>query len=480
MEQILGRILRLPYTRRNAQDILNISYVITSSNNFQSTLENVIAGLNNAGFSNKDYRLGTLHEIATTAPVPIPSETDADIVSSEQIDDDVSVDTEKIKAKLDESTADTVSSANIVANEMLNQALEQTKQYEEAVQASDNPNYTTAPPDVKQFMSTITLSAEFALEVSQLLLPQFFMPQNISWLPGDSKTLLTKEALTERFTLRGKDTDIDFSSIDAEIARIDIDENAENIPKAFRLEGIANQHFQEWFNSLTSETKRRQCEDAIVNRLNKINYLSHKELVNYVRRVIDMLSPEQLEDLQQSTHVYIAKIKKKINALVEAHSEKEFFLWVEQGKVSCESSYAFPGSISPLRHTSKFSSSLYTSEEAMNEWEEEVVWRLLGTGDIRWWHRNISRKGFNINGFINHYPDIIAMTKGGKILAIEPKGDYLDNDESRQKAKLGKVWQNEANKSGDKYRYYMVFQNKDLKIDGAVKFERLLEIVRGL
>ena len=32
------------------------------------------------------------------------------------------------------------------------------------------------------------------------------------------------------------------------------------------------------------------------------------------------------------------------------------------------------------------------------------------------------------------HPDIIVMTNGGKVLLIETKGDYLDNDESKEKA----------------------------------------------
>ena len=41
---------------------------------------------------------------------------------------------------------------------------------------------------------------------------------------------------------------------------------------------------------------------------------------------------------------------------------------------------------------------------------------------IRWWHRNIARTGFAINGFINHYPDFIVRTRSGKIGIIEAKG----------------------------------------------------------
>ena len=56
VEQILGRVLRLPDTKKNPSNVLNLSYVITCSANFYQTLDKVVVGLNNAGFSSKDYR----------------------------------------------------------------------------------------------------------------------------------------------------------------------------------------------------------------------------------------------------------------------------------------------------------------------------------------------------------------------------------------------------------------------------------------
>ena len=56
-------------------------------------------------------------------------------------------------------------------------------------------------------------------------------------------------------------------------------------------------------------------------------------------------------------------------------------------------------------------------------------------------------------------------------------GDHLENTESRQKVEIGTAWQNMAGKD---YRYYMVFKEKDLNVKGAVRFDRFMEIVRGL
>ena len=46
VEQILGRILRLPHTSQHTQSALNMSYVLTSSNDFNNTVAHIVKGLN--------------------------------------------------------------------------------------------------------------------------------------------------------------------------------------------------------------------------------------------------------------------------------------------------------------------------------------------------------------------------------------------------------------------------------------------------
>jgi type III restriction enzyme len=151
---------------------------------------------------------------------------------------------------------------------------------------------------------------------------------------------------------------------------------------------------------------------------------------------------------------------------------------IEQSKIICEPSFAFKEMISPLDNTSTISKSLYTAEEGnMNDFEYKAITSIAALPNIKWWHRNISRNEFCINGFINHYPDFIVMTTSGRIIVIETKGDHLENFETRQKIKLGRAWQN-AN--SDKFRYYMVFQNKDLNIDGAYHLDSFMDIIKEL
>ena len=70
VEQILGRVLRLPYTKQNTSKFLNLSYVLTSSNDFHATITKVIQGLNDAGFSSKDYRVAEEKPVVEPTPKP--------------------------------------------------------------------------------------------------------------------------------------------------------------------------------------------------------------------------------------------------------------------------------------------------------------------------------------------------------------------------------------------------------------------------
>jgi type III restriction enzyme len=76
--QILGRVLRMPYTRKHSVELLNLSYVFTASSQFQSTLNQVVAGLNKAGFSKRDYREVNLSAMPEPQP-PSPSGVQQDL-----------------------------------------------------------------------------------------------------------------------------------------------------------------------------------------------------------------------------------------------------------------------------------------------------------------------------------------------------------------------------------------------------------------
>ena len=71
----------------------------------------------------------------------------------------------------------------------------------------------------------------------------------------------------------------------------------------------------------------------------------------------------------------------------------------------------------------------------------------------------------------------MVMTKAGKLVLVEFKGDDRDNSNSRMKLELGRQWQAQA---GANYRYFMVFKSTDLGISGAYRLDEFAEIMKEL
>jgi len=82
VEQIVGRILRLPYTEKHSQPLLNMSYVLTCSNDFSATVQNVIKGLNRAGFSEREFRVGSEAEPEPEKPEKTPAQQSIDDIQT--------------------------------------------------------------------------------------------------------------------------------------------------------------------------------------------------------------------------------------------------------------------------------------------------------------------------------------------------------------------------------------------------------------
>ena len=190
------------------------------------------------------------------------------------------------------------------------------------------------------------------------------------------------------------------------------------------------------------------------------------------------MTDDELALMETSISVYAKKIQTKIDGLEEIYRSRQFKKWIDSGKIVCQDSYALNEVITPSDTIESIPCSLYEAEKNdMNKFERKVVDVIVGTDNIRWWHRIIERKDFRINGYFNHYPDFMVMTKSGKLILVEAKGDYLDGDDSKAKLDLGRKWQEQA---GRLYRYFMVFENKELGMDGAYTLDKFADMMKEI
>ena len=476
VEQILGRVLRLPYTKQSTSKFLNLSYVLTSSNDFHATISKVIQGLNDAGFSDKDYRIAEEKSVVEPAPKPVQQEITlkSPIANVEEF---LEFDSSALKAIIDERKQ---SDKPITAiDDMLASAEAKSDTYEEELKNLQSEPLSDLPLEIRSKVTTYRMYDKFKDEALALEIPQFYFQSENSlfaFLEGGYQELVSKEFLSDGFTLKDKGVDIDFCAATESVAEIDVNKN--ETPKYRFMQEAESEYFKEMFKNQTPESRIKNCKYQIKQILEKSDFVAGSELTAYIDRVVENMNGDELTALEKNVHGFATKIKDKINKLLDVHRRERFKHLLETGKIECLPSFKLKSEINPGETFSLLSKSLYVAEQTMNPFERRVVEKVSSMPNIKWWHRNIERHEFCINGFINHYPDFIVMTNSGFIVMIEAKGEHLtSNDDSREKAELGKIWQAQA---GGKFRYYMVSEDEIASNPDAIGLDKFLSIVKEL
>lgn len=473
VEQILGRILRQPYATQHKAPLLNISYVLTCSSDFHSTLSSIVAGLNKSGFSRKDCRIAEElptqdtpqpHGQTTFEEEPIQPDTDA-------FDD---VNPLEIQQAISQETPTSVHASSEIFT-MMEVAAAEADQYNTQIRGSKDDGFVGG--ELGEMLTQNAIQEQYRVEVQKLRIPQFFL-QSTPDLFGCEFELLEPENLSEGFSLAGQDAQLSFELATGEMYRVDIQSEGEAVPKYKRISKSESDFIRQYLESLPQEGRIKQCARMIAQQINKNDRYATSEVEDYVRRVVANMTDDELAAMETAIPVYAQKIQKKIDSLEEAYRSRQFKQWLDSGKIVCRESYALPPVITPAVTVDSIPYSLYEAEkDDMNLFERQVIDVIVGTDNIRWWHRIMDRKGFRLNGYFNHYPDFMIMTKSGKLLMIETKGDYLDGDDSKAKLELGRKWQEQA---GREYRYFMVFQEKDIGMDGAYTLDQFVGIMKEI
>ncbi len=325
-------------------------------------------------------------------------------------------------------------------------------------------------------MKTYNIKDIFQEQAGQINLPQFYLkvPANDLFGKKEQELPLEKENLLEGFALSKADTNIAFDSITSELYKVDLDETKkEHTPTFVRLDGEVKESIMTYIlDPARKDSRVKNFTKRLMDLIGNMFPIPDREIERYINRILEDFRDEQFNDLGANEYTYKDKIKYKIIALSEQFAEQKFRDFLDTDKVIIKPSFTLPQSISPGDTAKDISKSLYEKEGSMNGFEERVINEIGNMSNIAFWTRNIERKGFRINGFINHYPDFIIQTKSGKIILLETKGDHLD---AEQKIRLSRLW---ANKAGNNYRYFMVYERRT--VEGAYKLEDFLNIIKEI
>ncbi|WP_426057305.1 DEAD/DEAH box helicase [Janthinobacterium sp. PSPC2-1] len=521
--QILGRVLRMPYTRKHSVELLNLSYVFTSSSQFQSTLSQVVAGLNKAGFSKRDYREVDLTALTSEEPPTHPTGTQEQLDLTGQPSDatnpdetaaaseeaNIDVDKSKLNQNWEEQAVQQAAVASGVAletagavigqtaiagagdgtgvEEIKAQAVAQAKQFE---QQADAATGDSSPEELKAHMNEHKIKPVFEESAQAIKLPQFFikLPSEGGFFDtGDEWHKLAKENLLSNFLLANLDATINFTAIESDVYAVDA-EDIGNGESALAFKAVKKEQ-KDRFNSIIKSQPLSGQVTSIVGRLFSLlgkNYfypIEDNDVKHYLKRIVEVMSAEQRSDCLERDYAYVKLIKEKIQSLANEYAAKEFGHWLTTQKITLRPAFSFSATIMPSENAPAISKSLYVTEAGVNGLESKVIRSVADLENVVWWHRNLERgKGFFINGFLNHYPDFVVLTKNKNIIIVETKGDDRDNSDSKDKLKLGQIWQAQANQitheTGYRYHYMMAFDNN--RIDGGYSVAELLKLVEAL
>ena len=471
VEQILGRILRQPYATRHSNELLNISYVFTCSNDFRQTVEKIIMSLQKAGFSRKDFR-----EIEKVIPQQQHPVTRGNLFENMELNDIETEDNpmdmtdeevESIKAELH------VPGTNTEIATLQEQAKQLSKEYDK--QIDDNSNYNDPLAGIMPMDKYYKINVEYQKVASEMILPIFYTKTSASVFSEEEWIPLEKSMLTKGFDLSTKDTFVDFTIIRPQGTTIDIAGSGDSYVPVRRN----NQQFIDLIRSQyvdKSASDKKGLLAKQIARLIKIDSIPEPRIKEYVSRVIERFNADEINNLISNIYNTRDAIQNKIEALLKEHQAETFYYWLDISRIEVRPHYTF---LDKVVFTGKelqgLEKGLYAKEENVNDFEYDVISAIADNNNVLFWHRNSDRKGFCLNGFINHYPDFIVRMKSGRTILVETKGDHLVNDDSLNKIKIGRKW---ADMSGPNYRYFMVFETKE--VEGAITVKQLLQYLNEL
>lgn len=463
VEQLIGRVLRQPNAIKYKNQDLNMSYVLTCSNDFDTTAKSVIAGLNRAGFSKNDYRQNDFRELYEPREdngileYANDENNSNENENSEFLSADVSIDNITKNIELENKVSKILENAKTMANE-----------YDK---------------EIKENSSNLDYFGDLEVKASKIKFEVEKIPQFVKLLPSGSilfeevnSKVLEKEDLQKDFKLADKDIQINFDLAEGSIFEVYLSEE-DSLPKYKKVSQMQREYFKQYLKTKNDETRIRQSINLIFGKLRKDNALNENDLKNYIERIVNNLSDERKAKLLDEIDAYTIKIKNKIKELKSEYREKVFYDLLNKGIIKIKNTFSFEPTIQAFKLSSLRDKSLYEEEiDNLNSLKNKVLTEIVSLDNIKWWHRNKDMKpGFCINAFINHYPDFIICTENENIIMVEVKGDDGTNDDSKTKLKLGSKW---ADKAGDKYFYFMVFENS--KIEGSLLVDEFIDAIKEL
>ena len=173
-----------------------------------------------------------------------------------------------------------------------------------------------------------------------------------------------------------------------------------------------------------------------------------------------------ISELSVNRYVLADQLNIHIQNILEVYAKEKFEGLLKKKKLVVKTFDAFSSSITLKQAVpQEFNKNYYEKIDKLNSEELSFVNRLdLDTlPNIKYWVRNREKVDpFYIQGWRKgkFYPDFIAVTKKGVVVALEWKGgDRVSNEDTQYKVEIGETWE----KLGDNMLHFIMVHEKNIE-----------------
>lgn len=458
IEQLLGRVLRMPYAKTRTQPELNKAYAHVSSKTWKNAQNQLHERLVCMGFEAQEAK-----QIITTPSFlgfndqpqePFMSVTLSDAPDLDRLDLEEKASVEVIKEEDDTFTLKVTGQvsdalvtklAKSVAKKPDRDALKLAVEiHQEQIKAALSP----AQKGVKFEIPQLALKFDDGLELAEAEVCLYEHGWDILDYPAE----LNQDEFSVSDDAKHYSADIEGKKVVVALA-----DRAQQLS----LDGIETT----WTTvdlSLWLDKRLRQPD------------IQQEKLVEFLRRIVKfLLSRSDLDMPKLALGKFI--LEKVLRDKIEEYRKKA----TKEGFRACLFSKdeiatvdigAFTFAFDPMQYPANklyngqydFPKHYYSQIGDMNKEEVECALAIERDREVEVWVRNLERNPIHAfwlpTSTDKFYPDFIAKLKDGRLLIVEYKGGHLDNDDTEEKEAVGKLW---AKKSGN--LFLMAWKQKDSK-----------------
>ncbi|MBU1261303.1 MAG: DEAD/DEAH box helicase family protein [Planctomycetes bacterium] len=438
VEQILGRILRMPYVTKRTYEELNRAYAYTTSSDFKAAADTLTEALVDSGFEKFEAKemvksIDGGNEFLPLFHSPV-SETISTKINTKDIPENLR---DKLSFRETETGLEVVYTGPAIKAgdaEKLKEAINNDKDknaIERLVRKSRGQESTPAAVGAKFEIPILAMRIDRQLELFE---DQF---REVPWkLSSCDATLSEQDFSLNRAKERTANIDV---TKDGKIEYSFISELQRQLSLS-DIHGPKNEtELTIWLDQNINHKDITQIEanlfiSKMISSLIKNRGLTLEELIINRWRLKD--ATEQL--ISQHRKIFLKQTYQRM-LLPEFETPLEvdptFCFTFDNNRYPASRFY--DGPFKPSKH-------FYLNPGDMNGEEADCAAFIDGLDEVEYWVRNLDREDYSFwlqTSTDKFYPDFVVQLKDGRVLVVEYKGAHIaDSADTEEKDNIGKIW----------------------------------------